>query len=169
MKTRLELVETWRRSVSVMHIAHHIAASRYAKWHRWLGGTAAVLAAVVCTSIFATLANDLQYVSKVAVIAVALVSMLSASLSAAATFLNLDERARRHLEAAADFQRLRREMDEELVRCKDTEKGTDLFCVQPRLARSAGDSPAGGGTRGLALGHGNGDRFIFRTQAKCIK
>jgi len=102
-----------------MHIAHLISASRYAKWHRWLGGTAAVLAAVVGASIFATLADDLQEVSKVAVIALGLVSMLSAGLSAAATFLDLDERARHHLEAGADFQRLRREMEEEVVRLAD--------------------------------------------------
>lgn len=127
-----------------MHIAHHITASRYTKWHRWLGGTAAALAAVVGTSIFATLANDLQEVSKFAVIAVALVSMLSAGLSAAATFLNLDERGKRHLESAADFQRLRREMDEELVSCTDgkVRESYDTFKDQwHKVLRSAPPLP----------------------------
>ena len=56
-----------------MQIAHHIAASRYAKWHRWLGVTAAVLAAIVGTSIFATFTDDLREVSKGAVVALPVV------------------------------------------------------------------------------------------------
>ena len=117
MNTRLELLEAWRRSVSVMHIAHAIAASRYAKWHRWLSGSVAVLAAGVGTFIFAALlADDVQAGSKAALIGSGLVSMLLAGFAGAATLLNLGDRARHHMEGAAAFQRLRREMDEELVR-----------------------------------------------------
>ena len=115
MNTREALVNTWCRSVSVMHIAHHIAASNCAKWHRWLGASAAILAAIVGTSIFASLSSA-EGITPQVIIATGLVSMLSAALTGAVTFLNLDQRARFHLEAAADFQRLRREMEEESVR-----------------------------------------------------
>jgi hypothetical protein len=115
MNARAELVDTWRRSVTVMHIAHHISASRCAKWHHRLGGTAIILATIVGASIFAKLSDIAADAGPVAVIGLGLASMLSAGLTGAVTFLDLDQRARRHLEAAADFQRLRREMEEELV------------------------------------------------------
>jgi hypothetical protein len=96
-----------------MHVAHHIAASRYAKWHRWLGSTAAFLAAIVGTSIFVYLSQPDSQFGPVVLVVTGLLSMLSAALTGALTFLDLDQRARRHLDAAADFQRLRREMEEE--------------------------------------------------------
>ena len=116
MQTDIELVSTWCRSVSVMHIAHHKAASRYAKWHRWLGCTAAAMAAIVGSTVFASLseAQSHAYV----VLATGFLSMLAAGLIAVQTFLHLDDRARMHLIAAADFQRLRRELEEEEVRLK---------------------------------------------------
>lgn len=111
-----ELIKTWGRSTGLMHIAHHVAASRYAKWHRWLGCTAAVLAAIVGTSIFASLSQSDATISPTVLVVTGLLSILSAALIGALTFLDLDQRARRHLDAAADFQRLRREMEEEETR-----------------------------------------------------
>jgi len=126
---RADLVNIWSRSVGVMHIAHHIAASRYGKWHRLLGVTATILAASVGTTIFASFANDMQAVSKVGVDILGVVSILSAGLTTVVTFLNLDERSKRHLSAAADFQRLRREMDEEIVKLSEgkTQDNYDAF------------------------------------------
>ncbi len=119
MNTKSELVKTWCESVSVMHIAHHIAASRYSKWHRSLGVIATMLAAIVGTSIFVTLSRSASHHSSAVFLVTGLLSMASAALTAAVTFLNLDQRSGRHLQAAADFQRLRREMEEEVVRLSE--------------------------------------------------
>jgi hypothetical protein len=58
--------------------------------------------------------------------------MLSAALTGAAAFLKFDERAARHGRAAADFQALRREMDEESVRLAEGGSSHDYSAFKTR-------------------------------------
>lgn len=62
-------------------------------------------------------------------VALGLVSMLSAAITSGVTFLDLEARAKRHMEPAADFQRLRRESDEKTVRLAEgkAREGYDNF------------------------------------------
>jgi hypothetical protein len=117
-QTAEELVIEWCTATSIMHIAHHRAASRYALLHRVIGTSAAVLAAVVGTSILVDSAPLGGPEGNALRVAAGLLSLLTAALTGALTFLDLDQRTKRHLEAAADFQRLRREMEEERVRVR---------------------------------------------------
>jgi len=92
-----------------------MAAARYAKWHRRFGSLVAGLSALVATSIFlAALEDD----SKTIFIIAAFVSLLTAILSGVNSSLNLAGRSQTHHQAATNFQGLRREIEEELVRCR---------------------------------------------------
>src|ERR1700754_1573813 len=114
--TRDQLLTTWRESVSIMHIAHHKAAARCSNWHLWLGVIATVLAAGVGASVFAKLTKYAENLGPIFLLAVGSVSLVSAAMTAVVTFLKLDERANRHTRAAANFQGVRREIEEEIVR-----------------------------------------------------
>ena len=98
-----------------MHIAHHTAAARYARTQRWLGAAVAVLGAVVASSVFvaASKGHDVPLL-----LLTGFVSMAVAVISAANASLDAGGKAQRHHAAAAAFQGLRREVEEELVRCK---------------------------------------------------
>jgi len=115
-----------------MHIAHHVSAARYANWHLGLGAAATALAAIVGASIFATLTKLAADAGPIAIVGLGLVSMLSAALTGAAAFLKLDERAARHGKTAADFQGLRREMDEEFVRLAEGRSSNDYSAFKTR-------------------------------------
>jgi len=141
MKTRQQLLETWCRSVSIMHIAHHVAAAYYTKWHLWLGASATILAAIVGASIFATLTRFAADAGPIATVGVGLVSMLSAALTGAVAFLELDERARRHTKAAANFQGLRREAEEELVKLAENGSSQDYRSFQTRWCEIIKEAP----------------------------
>jgi hypothetical protein len=141
MQTRKQLLETWCQSVSIMHIGHHIAASYYTKWHLWLGASATILAAVVGASIFATLTRVAADANPIATFGVGLVSMLSAALTGAVAFLKLDERAGRHTMAAANFQGLRREAEEELVKLAENRSSQDYRSFQTRWCEILKEAP----------------------------
>ena len=143
MKTRAELLDKWAIAVSKMHIGHHLAAAAFTTWHLFLGVSATVLAAVVTATMFATLtklAEKNQYPSLF--FGVALASMLSPALTAAVTFLKLDERALRHTRAAASFAGLRREIEEALVRfAEENEPPKNLSEIQFRWSEVIKESP----------------------------
>ena len=62
MNSYIELLDTWRRSTSVMHIAHHKAAAKCTKAHNLLGVVVAILGAAVASSVFvAASKNDNQF------------------------------------------------------------------------------------------------------------
>ena len=77
LKTIDELLEYWRIRI-IMLMDAHLRASDSLTWRNfWLGGTATILAAIVSSSIFATLQDSVDTEIRVAV---GLVSLLSASL-----------------------------------------------------------------------------------------
>jgi hypothetical protein len=102
MQTIEEMLQTWQRSSSVMHISHHVAAARYSKLHRWFGALVAGLSALVASSLFvATLEGD----NKVAFMIAAFVSLLTAVLTGVNTSLNLSGRSQSHHQAATKISR----------------------------------------------------------------
>ena len=115
MQTIEDMLLTWQKSSSIMHISHHIAAARYSKWHFWFGSLVSGLSALVASSIFiAALEGSNQKIFLVA----AVISLLTAILTGVNSSLNLAGRSQSHHQAATSFQGLRREIEEELVRCR---------------------------------------------------
>ena len=142
MKTRAELLDKWAIAVSKMHIGHHLAAAAFTTWHLVLGVSATVLAAVVTATMFATLTKLAENRYPTLFFGVALASMLSPALTAAVTFLKLDERALRHTRAAASFAGLRRQIEEALVRFAEENKPPkNLSEIQSRWSEVIKESP----------------------------
>lgn len=116
MKTIEEMLSTWQRSASVMHIAHHVAAARYSKYHRWFGSFVSGLSALVASSIFIAI---LEGNNKIFYVIAALISLITAVLTGVNSSLKLDGQSQAHHQAATNFQGLRREVEEELVHCRN--------------------------------------------------
>ena len=115
MNTYEEMLDTWQRSASVMHIAHHAAAALYAKRQRMWGVTNAVLSAVVTSSLFVTISE--QGDDRMLLIT-GVISMLAAMVAGVNAALDFGTKAQHHYVAATAFQALRREIEEALVRCR---------------------------------------------------
>ena len=87
-----------------MHIAHHTAAARYARSQRWLG-------AIVASSVFVAASKGQD---QTLLLLTGLLSIAAAVISAASTSLDARGKAQRHHAAAAAFQGLRRDIEEDL-------------------------------------------------------
>lgn len=98
-----------------MHIAHHLSASRNARYNRLLGGTVAGLSGLVASSIFVA---ALEGQNRLLMISAAVISLVTAILTGVNTSLGLAQKAEAHHNAAIGFQGLRREIEEELVRVR---------------------------------------------------
>jgi hypothetical protein len=110
MIAKRKLLDTWTAAVATMHIGHHLAAASCTKWHLVIGGFATLLAAAVSAAVFAKISGNVKPDSY-EYWALACVGVLSPALTAAVTFLRLDERALRHTRAASSFGDLRRQLE----------------------------------------------------------
>lgn len=121
-----------------MHISHHVAAARYSKWHRWFGTLVSGLSALVASSIFVA---ALEGNNKAAFIIAAFISLVTAILTGVNTSLNLAGRSQSHHQAATNFQGLRREIEEELVRCRNGEMKDSYEHIRSRWAEALEAAP----------------------------
>lgn len=129
MKTIEDMLQVWQRSSSIMHISHHVAAARYSKWHRWFGSIVSGLSALVASSIFVA---ALEGNNRQAFIIAAVVSLLTAVLAGVNSSLNLAGRSQSHHQAATNFQGLRREIEEELVKCRNGDQKDSYEHIRKR-------------------------------------
>ena len=129
MENYEQLLDIWRRSAIVMHIAHHKAAARCATLHNFLGALVAGLSAAVASSIFISLSksSDPFWLSITAI-----VSLGTAILTAANSYLDFGGKSQRHYVSAVAFQSLRRELEEELVRCRNGNPKDNYESVRDR-------------------------------------
>jgi hypothetical protein len=104
--------ERWRHAWK-LGLAHYEMTKRMLRWHEWLGGLAAALAALVALPIFGTLKDNPAIGWK---IAAGVVAALAAVLAALQTRLKFGERAEKHKVAAAHYGTIRRHL--EIVACK---------------------------------------------------
>lgn len=116
VKNVLETVEDYRVNVINRENAHYELALRLKRKERILGVPVVVLAAAVGTAIFATLQKDSAEFWR---IITGLVSFLAAVLAALQTFFNYGSNAQRHETAAIGYARLRRHMDQFLLKYQD--------------------------------------------------
>ena len=137
MKTTEEVLEEWYLRVSVTQRAHYLSADHFSKRKYWLGIPAVVLATIVGTSVFATLAEKpgvwLQ-------ITIGLASVTAAVLTSLQTFLGYSERAEKHRLAGARYGSLGREM-ETLRASTQGVTEDDMRRVRERLETLAIESP----------------------------
>ena len=90
-------------------MAHHLASVVFARRNRLLGVPATVIAAVVGSSIFATLASNEKHA--VVMVATGLLSIGAAILSALQTFLRYAETAQAHKTSASGYGAIRRKIN----------------------------------------------------------
>lgn len=102
------LLREWLLRASRKAHAHALSASRSRAIHNWLGIPAVVLAAVVGAAVFADVSRiatgDVKWV-------VVGLSLLSAALSGAQTFLRFGEREVLHNDCRGRFAAIRREIE----------------------------------------------------------
>jgi hypothetical protein len=105
-----------------MQEAHYTAARGFEARHFWLGTAAVSLGAFVGTAVFTSLAKKDN--APMVIVAVGMLSVLSAVLSALQTFLKHSENAEKHRSAGAKFAHLRHSI--ELVQVLPPETESDL-------------------------------------------
>ncbi len=138
MIDRQALLDTWQDSVRVMHIAHNLAASRYASRHRWFGSLTAALSALVSAAAFIALKDmgDIFWL-----VLTGLLSITAAICTAINTFLGHEGRAKQHHHAAALFQGVRREIEEEIAFFKERNAANDYEKIRRRWSETLEISP----------------------------
>lgn len=96
-----QLLQGWLLHAHKGRNRHDLAARRYDRLRIWLGGTAAVISAVVATSAsFSAALADILTVK----IVMSVFGTLSAILISLSTFLNLSERAEKHRSTAVRYK-----------------------------------------------------------------
>ena len=137
MKTTEEVLQEWYLRVSVTQRAHYLSADHFHKRKYWLGVPAVILATVVGTSVFATLADKPDVWVQ---IAIGLASVAAAVLTSLQTFLGYSERAEKHRLAGARYGSLGREM-ETIRALAQGVTADDIKRVRMRLDTLAVESP----------------------------
>jgi hypothetical protein len=134
------LLSEWQSRATLALVAYNRAASRCRAWDTRLGGFIAVLSAIVGTSVFATLQND---VGTAARIAVGLVSVTAAVVAGVLAFATFSKRAYEYERAARTFGSLRREIEEtRWLLANDADAVTrQISTLRARLDDAARDAP----------------------------
>ena len=96
------------RSAGRKGLAHYFAAEIYAKRHHRIGFPTIALSAAVATSIFSALNESVATWIRIVAGAIA---VIAAILTALQTFLGYGERAEKHRNAGARYEKLRRDID----------------------------------------------------------
>jgi hypothetical protein len=105
----VELLEQWRFSARKMQYCHFAAANHFRSRHYWIGVPAVISSIIVGTSVFATLAKEIDPSIK---ILVGLTSVFATVLTGLQTFLRYEGRAEKHYSAAVQFGEIRRELEQ---------------------------------------------------------
>lgn len=103
------LLAHWQQRTLVAFLAHNLAADRCRSWDTRLGGSVAVLTAVVGTSIFATLNHDPSVTAKIVAGTVSVAAAIAAGIRA---FAALPQRIEDYRLAARQYGAIRREIEQ---------------------------------------------------------
>jgi hypothetical protein len=106
------LLRTWLKRARESQFAHYAADRRLTLRHYYIGIPAAILSAVVGTSVFASLNESVDTWAK---ILVGLIAVVAAVLTSLQTFWRFSEQADRHRKAAGTYSGIRREIESQLV------------------------------------------------------
>jgi hypothetical protein len=111
-----DLIAMWNSGLRIRHMAHSIAFTHFKRLDKVTGVVAAVLSAVVGTTVFASLAKA---DNKALLVVTGSISVMSTVVISANSFLKFGELAERHNQAAASFGNLRRQLEVDLINNKD--------------------------------------------------
>ncbi len=132
-----DLLRRWLKRVRESSFAHYAAESSLNRLHLFLGIPATAFAALVGTSVFASLENNISSWIK---IAVGLISIVTAILSGLQTFLRFAEKAERHRKTAVEYGVVRRSIEQHLVYANQlTYEVSDR--IRERLDKIAAEAP----------------------------
>jgi len=101
-----QLLQGWLLHVHKGRDRHDLAARRCDRIRWWLGGSAAVLSAIVGTTIFAAVEKHLDNSSLTLKVLIISVGILAAILTGLSTFLNLAERTEKHRSAGVQYKKM---------------------------------------------------------------
>jgi hypothetical protein len=107
-----DLLRQWLKRVRESSFAHYTAEEHYSRLHYYVGLPACVLAAIVGTTVFASLDKDVDFGIK---FIVGLISVVTAIATGLQTFLRLAEQAERHRKVAGEYGDVRRHIEQMLV------------------------------------------------------
>lgn len=107
-RTAAALLAKWQERARINQLQHYEAAQYYTRAHNALGIPAVVLSTVVGTTVFATLAKQVDLRIE---IAVGCISVIAAILAALETFLRYSERAEKHRATAAAYASIRHRLE----------------------------------------------------------
>ncbi|MBZ5611884.1 MAG: SLATT domain-containing protein [Acidobacteriia bacterium] len=103
-----ELLEKWRQRVRTNQRVHYSRAEQLHRYNVLLGIPVVVLSALVGTSIFATLKQDIIFWARMAV---GITSLLTAVIAGLQTFFKFSERASQHHAVAASYGAINRAIE----------------------------------------------------------
>jgi hypothetical protein len=131
------LLLRWIKRSRESSFAHYTAESKYSKLHYLIGIPAATFAAIVGTSVFASLETNVDIRIKIALGAI---SIIAAILTGLQTFLRYPEKAERHRKTAVDYGSIRREIEQQLV-YPNTISDASVNNIRKRLDEVAAIAP----------------------------
>jgi Protein of unknown function (DUF4231) len=123
----LDLLDKWRQRTRTYQKAHYDAAEQLHRRNYQLGVPVVVLSAIVATSVFATISQDPGIWSH---IAVGIVSIAVAVLSALQTFFRFAERAEQHRAAAIRYGIINRELERLRTFAPSNQEGAQSVVMQ---------------------------------------
>lgn len=103
-----EILQQWKNGLRERQIAHWRISASFDRYSKFLGGSAAIFAALVGTGIIGGLANGTNFWGQAVF---ATLSLSSALLAALQTFLDYPTRSIAHATAAVEFGSIRRECE----------------------------------------------------------
>jgi conflict system pore-forming effector with SLATT domain len=140
-----ELLKDWRQRAEDSQYTHYRCVQYYESRNKLLGGIVTGLSALVATSIFASLQQNVDFAGSVAVrILVGMVSVSAAVLASLQTFSGFAERAEKHRTAGANYGSLQRKIQDVLevppqpndsLRKEIQEKFDDLAKQSPAIPK----------------------------------
>jgi hypothetical protein len=98
----------WKKRIDAFQQLQYRKAIALERRHYLIGVPAAIFAAIVGTTVFATLSKDFTMTAR---LTVAFFSIAAAVLAGLQTFLNYGKRAEQHRAVASQFGTIRREID----------------------------------------------------------
>jgi hypothetical protein len=107
-----DLLRQWLKRVRESAFAHYAAEEHYSRLHYYVGLPATALAAIVGTTVFASLDAAVDIRIK---FGVGLISVVTAIATGLQTFLRLPEQAERHRKVAGEYGAVRRQIEQNLV------------------------------------------------------
>jgi hypothetical protein len=134
------LLTEWLGDATGAERAHSQAADHFSALDWWIGGAAAVLAAVIATSVFATLQQPLSTLVRVVA---ALVTFAAAALSGLQTFMKAAAKAELHRQASRRYAALVRDIEQLQTDPPDTDAKVeqDLDHIRGRFEDAGKEAP----------------------------